>query len=73
MSCISVRCFFEMTGRMSSVNRVIELLSTELNEDRIAPNMTAAKKPSTGVGRMSRMSVGYAMSKSVRLPPSRMN
>ena len=25
-------------------------LSTELNEDRIAPNMTAAKKPMSGLG-----------------------
>ena len=25
-------------------------LSTELNEDRIAPNRTAAKKPMTGLG-----------------------
>ena len=73
ISCSSERCFFEIAGNTSSENNVIELLSTELNEDRIASNMTAAKKPSTGVGRMSRISVGYAISKSVSTPPSRMN
>ena len=31
---------------------------TELNEDRIAPNITAAKKPMTGFGTISEMSAG---------------
>ena len=73
ISCASVRFLLEITGRMSRVNSVMELFSTELNEDRIAPNMTAAKKPSTGVGRMSLIRDGYAISKSVSTPPSRMN
>lgn len=53
ISCCAVRSFLEITGRISRVNRVIELLSTELKDDRIAPNITAAKNPRTGVGRMS--------------------
>ena len=36
--------------------------STELKEDRIAPNMTAAKKPMTGFGTISEISAGYAKS-----------
>ena len=40
------------------VNMVLTELSTELNEDRIAPNMTAAKKPMTGCGTTRVMSVG---------------
>ena len=33
-------------------------LSTELNEDRIAPNRTAAKKPMTGLGTTAETSAG---------------
>ena len=35
---------------MSSVNMVEAEFSTELKEDRIAPNRTAAKKPMIGLG-----------------------
>ena len=47
---------------MSIVNMVFTELSTELNEDRIAPNITAAKKPMTGWGTTRVISAGYASS-----------
>ena len=46
----------------SSVYRVMQELSAELNDERIAPNRTAAKKPSSGFGIMVIISVGYARS-----------
>ena len=60
-------CISEAFGLMavryrSRVNMVDAELSTELNEDRIAPNITAAKKPSSGFGRMVSRSRGYARS-----------
>ena len=40
------------------VNMVLTELRTELNEDRIAPNITAAKKPITGFGTISAIRAG---------------
>ena len=42
--------------------------STELNEERIAPNRTAAKKPMIGFGTTAETSAGYA--KSIALLPA---
>ena len=42
----------------SKVNMVDAEFSTELKEDRIAPNMTAAKKPITGFGTISAIRAG---------------
>lgn len=42
--------------------------STELKEDRIAPNNTAAKKPMTGFGTTAETRAGYA--KSIALLPA---
>ena len=41
---------------------VLMELRNELNEDRIAPNMTAAKKPISGAGTICMIMVGYASS-----------
>lgn len=42
------------------MNIVDTEFSTELNEERMAPNMTAVKKPSTGLGITYDTSIGYA-------------
>ena len=47
---------------MSMVNIVSTEFSTELNEDRIAPSITAAKKPISGAGTTCETSCGYASS-----------
>ena len=47
----------------SKVNMVDAEFSTELKEDRIAPNMTAAKKPITGFGTISAIRAGGKQSR----------
>lgn len=58
-----VSAFLPQIGcQIFSVKMVEAEFSTELNEDRIAPNITAAKKPISGLGRTSITSIGYAWS-----------
>ena len=46
-------CLPQMGCQTFSVKIVDAEFSTELNEDRIAPNITAAKKPISGLGSTS--------------------
>ena len=55
-------CLPQMGCQTFSVKIVDAEFSTELNEDRIAPNITAAKKPISGLGSTFITRSGYAWS-----------
>ena len=53
---------------MSIPNNVTELFSVELNELKIAPNNTAAKKPTQALGNTFLTYSGYALSALSKFP-----